>query len=76
MGKKKSRAKSGTWFTREMAMSKAFWGLNSTAKGLLLLFLMKRDMNRNHECMNSRKITMTYKELENLFGESLDGTPP
>lgn len=68
MGRKKNRAPSGTWMTRDMFTSKAFWALSGTAKGLLILFLSKRDMNKQHEVLNRRNITLTYKELENLFG--------
>lgn len=68
MGRK--RAPSGTWFPRKMAYSKAYWALNKTAKGLIVLFLMKRDMSRNHEVKNKDNITLTFLELEHLFGES------
>lgn len=53
-----------------MAYSKAFWALNGTAKGLLPLFLMKREMTKSHECKNEKNITLTYLELENLHGDS------
>lgn len=71
----RKKARSGTWVTRELLFSKAFWALSGTAKGLLLMFLLKRDMNKQHECLNYRKITLTYKELENLHGEDPGGKP-
>ena len=74
MKKKKSKAKSGTWVTREMVMSEAYWALNSTAKGMLLLFFLKRDFDGNHNCLNCRSLTLTYKELEALHGTNPDGT--
>ena len=73
MGRKKGKAKSGTWFTREMACSRAFVALSSTAKVILIQFLLKRDMDNNHNVINKNSITMTYKELENLFGEDAFG---
>ncbi|MDY0045208.1 MAG: hypothetical protein RBS82_11180 [Syntrophales bacterium] len=74
MGNKKpGKIKSGTWVTREMATSKAYWALNSTAKGLLLVFLLKRDMDKQHNVLNRRSITVTYLELENLFGKRING---
>lgn len=71
----RKKAKSGTWVTRIMMHSKAYWALNSTAKGLLILFLMKRDMSKQHECMNCKALTMTYLELENLYGPDPFGKP-
>ncbi len=53
--------------------SKAFWALSGTAKGMLLQFLMKRNMDKKHNILNKRNITMTYKELENLHGCDLFG---
>lgn len=70
---KKGKAKSGTWFTREMANSKAYWALSSTAKGMLIQFLLKRDMSKQHECINERSIVLTYKELENVHGKDMFG---
>ena len=32
-----------------------------------MLFLLKRDMDKQHNCLNKNSITMTYLELENLF---------
>lgn len=61
--------------TREMARSRAYWALSGTAKGVLLEFLLKRDFDCKHNLLNKRNITMTYKELENLFGEGVDGKP-
>jgi len=55
-------------------MSEAYWSLNGTAKGMLLLFLLKRDMDARHICLNCRSLTLTYKELEALHGTNLDGT--
>lgn len=71
----KSKAKSGTWFPREMSRSRAYWALSGTAKGILLQFLMKRNMNNQHHCTNINELTMTYKELENIFGKKPDGKP-
>lgn len=68
MGNKK-KAPSGTWVPRELFMSRAYWALSSTAKGMLLLFLSKRDMSKKHEVLNRKNITLTYLELENLFGD-------
>lgn len=81
--KKPGKIKSGTWVTREMATSKAYWALSSTAywalsstaKGLLLVFLLKRDMDKQHNVLNRRSITVTYLELENLFGKRINGKP-
>ena len=75
MSRKKRNIKSGTWFQREMAMSKAYWALSGTAKGLLTLFLLKRDMDNQHNVINKNNITMTYKELENLHGQNVFGKP-
>jgi len=74
MGHKSGKAKSGTWVTRALLRSKAFWALSSTAKGLLFQFLLKRDMDKQHNCVNRKCLTLTYKELENIFGKSSDGT--
>ena len=73
--RKKGKAKPGTWVTREMLNSKAFWALSSTAKGMLFQFLLKRDMDKNHTLLNGNNITLTYKELEAIHGENLDGSP-
>ena len=67
--KKKGKAKSGTWITREMAMSRAYLSLSGFAPQLLTLFLLKRDIDSNHVCLNAEKITMTYAELENIFNQ-------
>jgi DNA-binding PadR family transcriptional regulator len=67
VARKKGKAKPGTWVTREMVNSRAYWKLIGTAKGLLMLFLLKRDMDKQHNCLNKNNITMTYLELENLF---------
>lgn len=64
---KKGKVKSGTWFTRDLLISRAYWALSGTAKGLLALFMLKRDMDKDHNVLNRRSITMTYKELENLY---------
>jgi hypothetical protein len=72
MGRKK--AKSGTWVTRELLRSAAFWALSSTAKGLLFQFLLKRDIDKQHNCLNCKSLTLTYKELGNMFGKRPDGT--
>ena len=68
MGRKK-KAPSGTWVTREMIMSKAFTSLSGGAKQVLLMFLLKRDMTKQHVCSNCDSLTMTYLELENMHGE-------
>lgn len=61
--------------TREIYTSEAFWALSGTAKGLLLLFLGKRDMSKKREVLNQKNITLTYLELENLFGNDAFGKP-
>jgi hypothetical protein len=71
----RKKAQSGTWMTRAMIFSRAYWALSSSAKGILILFLMKRDMNKKHECLNCKELTMTYLELENLHGKKADGSP-
>ncbi|MFT5725955.1 MAG: DNA-binding PadR family transcriptional regulator [Desulforhopalus sp.] len=75
MTRRKSKARSGTWIERQVYASKAFWSLSGTAKGMLILFLSKRDMSKNHEVLNLRSIYLTYKELENLFGTDEFGKP-
>lgn len=70
MRRKSGKAKSGTWVTRELLNSRAFWALSGTAKGILFQFLLKRNMDKQHKCLNQRKITMTYLELENLFSSN------
>lgn len=67
MSRKKGKAPSGTWISRELYTSRAFWALSGTAKGMLILFLSKRDMSKNHEVLNRHNITLTYLGLENLF---------
>jgi hypothetical protein len=78
MGRKK--AKSGTWVTREMLFSRAYWALNPPASKMLLLFLLKRDMDKKHNLLNGKSITMTYLELENMFvanlGRKIAGIEP
>lgn len=71
----RKKARSGTWIERDLLRARAFWALSGTAKGLLFLFLLKRDMTKQHVCLNCRNITLTYKELENLHGEGLNGKP-
>ena len=39
------------------------------------MFLGKRDMSRDHEVLNRKSITLTYLELENLFGTDAFGKP-
>ena len=68
MGRNK-KAPSGTWITREMIMSKAFTSLSGGSKQVLLMFLLKRDMTKQHVCSNCDSLTMTYLELENMHGE-------
>ena len=61
----------GTFFPERMLMSRAFWALGGRAQGGLIYFLRKRDMkpdgNGGYRCVNARKISVTYKELQNLF---------
>ena len=66
MGRRKGKAKPGTWFTRELLLSKAYVKLSSSGKTILAVFLLKRDMNNKHEILNKRKLSVTYKELEAL----------
>ncbi len=73
MGRKK--AKTGTWATKKLLNSKAFWALTGTAKGILFQFLLARNMDNQHNCLNCKNLTMTYKRLEGLHGENPDGTP-
>lgn len=73
--KRKGKAKPGTWLTRDLLKSRAFWALTATAKGMLHMFLLKRDMDHNHNCINRQNITLTYLELENLFDEKIEGEP-
>jgi hypothetical protein len=61
------KKQSGTWVQRDLLFSRAFWSLSGTAKGMLLLFLMKRRMDKKHNILNARSIIMTYKELEHIF---------
>lgn len=68
---KKGKAKSGTWFSAEMANSQAFWALSGTASAMLMRFLMFRDIGKNHICTNCDDLTMTYKSLEGLFGDQI-----
>lgn len=75
MARKKGKVKPGTWVTREMLNSRAFWALSPTAKGMLFQFLLKRDFDKKHNCLNQKNITLTYKELEAIFGKKPDGTP-
>lgn len=62
---RKGKAKSGAWFTRDLLLSQAYLKLSATGKFVLGVIMLKRDMNRNHECLNSHEIFVTYKELEN-----------
>jgi hypothetical protein len=64
--KKRGKFKSGTWLTREMCLSWAYLSLRGFSTQLLSLFLLKRDFNKKHECLNCERITMTYVELEAL----------
>ena len=75
MGRNKSKAAPGTWITREMSTSQAYCALSGSAKGMLVMFLLKRDMNKRHEVLNRQNITLTYKELENIFGPDAFGRP-
>ena len=63
---KKGKFKRGTWIEQDMAMSRAYLSLGGFAPQLLILFLMKRDIDKKHNCLNANSITMTYAELENI----------
>jgi hypothetical protein len=75
MADRKVKLPSGTWIEREMYLSKAFWSLTGAASQLLILFLGKRKRdhikdhkgNKSYNWINLNNITMTYKELENLW---------
>lgn len=64
---KSGKLKSGTWVPRDIYMSKAFHSLRGFAPQLIILFLAKRDMDNQYRCTNANNITMTYKELENIY---------
>jgi hypothetical protein len=68
--KKKRFKASGTFIERELLISMAYWALTSTAKGMLSLFLLKRNFDNQKNLLNRKNITMTYKELENLFNSN------
>ena len=65
----------GTWVERDLFLSKAFWSLKGAAPQLLMIFLGKRMRknvqekkgNKNYKWINLNNITVTYKELENLW---------
>lgn len=66
MAKKRKKAQSGAWFTRELLRSPAYVKLSSSGKTILAMLFLKRDMNRAHECLNKKNLSVTYKELEAL----------
>ena len=65
--KRKKKAPSGTWFEREMFTSRAYLELTGFASQLLVLFLAKRDIDKERKVRNKNSITMTYIELENFY---------
>lgn len=67
------KLKAGTFIMREMAESRAYWSLSGTACAMLTRFLMFRDMDNKHNCLNKNDLYMPYKSLENLFGSSVSG---
>lgn len=66
MTRKKGRVKPGAWFTRDILLSPAYVKLSSSGKTILSMFYLKRDMSKNHECLNNKNLSVTYKELEAL----------
>jgi hypothetical protein len=64
MSGRKGKAKPGTWLTRELLLSPAYMKLSSTGKFVLGVIMLKRDITKQHECLNRRNINVTYKELE------------
>ena len=75
MAANKKKLPPGTWVERDMFLSEAFWALTGAAPQLLILFLSKRKREyikghkgkKNYTWTNLNNITMTYKELENLW---------
>ncbi|MFH1217813.1 MAG: hypothetical protein V1706_15060 [Pseudomonadota bacterium] len=81
MSRKKKFAP-GTFIERDLYLSRAFHTLSGFAPQLLIIFLGKRKINKNtKEVINRDEITMTLKELENLYnrgkqmkqGQNFDG---
>ena len=65
---RKKKFGSGTFVERDLYMSRAFHALKGFAPQLLIIFLGKRKINKNtKEVMNGDEITMTLKELENIY---------
>jgi hypothetical protein len=64
---KKRKAPAGTWLERDVYMSRAYLELKGFAPQLLVLFLAKRDIDRDRKVRNKTSITMTYIELENIY---------
>ena len=65
----------GTYVEAELILSKAFNELTSTGKTVLLLFLLRRPMERANgdgiwSPRKGAEIRFTYKEAENKFGIS------
>ena len=75
MGKKKTKFPQGTWVERELFLSKAFWALKGAAPQMLIYIFGKRQRgeirdhkgNKRTDWINLNRITLPYKELENLF---------
>lgn len=66
---------SGTYVEAELILSKAFNELTNTGKKVLLLFLLRRPMERingdgSWSPRKGAEIRFTYKEAENEFGIS------
>jgi hypothetical protein len=72
---KRKKLPTGTWVERELFNSEAFWNLRGKAPQLLIRFLGKRKQapqkdhkgNKKVDWVNLQSLTMTYKELENMF---------
>lgn len=64
MSRRKGKAKSGAWLTRELLLSPAYIKLSSSGKNILAVLMLKRNMSKNHEVLNMKNLTVTYKEME------------
>ena len=79
--KRKDKLPSGTGVEREVFLSKAFWALKGAAPQLLIYSLGKRQRRnvtdkkgvKGKDWINLDSITVTYKELENLFTDPVTG---
>jgi hypothetical protein len=75
--KKRAKLPPGTWIERDMFNSQAFWALKGKAPQLLIRFLGKRQRGmitdrkgkKHYQWINLNSLTMTYKELENIWEE-------